>query len=98
MQSAPLAVYRLADGFSATANPNGPWQIGFSASPSLASDQFRLAQYADISEPIVLWHPAKPQGNGPGYYPYVGFTRRGKRERLRPRDGRCVPAPLRWRV
>src|SRR5215831_7356491 len=74
MQSTPLAVYRLADGFSATANPNGPWQIGFSATPSLASDQFRLAQYADTSEPIVLWHPAKPQGNGPGYYPYVGFN------------------------
>ena len=74
MQGASAGMYRLADGMSSTTNPNGVWQFGFSATASLASDQFRLAKYADTSEPVVIWHPAKSDGNGPGYYPYVALN------------------------
>jgi hypothetical protein len=56
------------------AKPSPWWEIGYSMSASLAPDQFRVAAWSDTSEPVVAWHPSKPEGYERGYYPYVAFN------------------------
>jgi hypothetical protein len=70
--------FNLGTDFSLSDNPGKIWQYGYSASASLAPEQFRLYSYADTSGPIGFWHPAKSEGNGPGYYPYAAFNTTGK--------------------
>jgi hypothetical protein len=60
------------------ANPSPWWELGYSASPSLAPGQFRVAAWVDTSEPVVMWHPSKPQSPERGYYPYVAFNPTGR--------------------
>jgi hypothetical protein len=69
----PRAIHDLAVEFSATRNPNGPWQYGFSATASLAPEQFRLFRdaVAEAGGAIVFWHPAAEDNAGGDYYPYV---------------------------
>jgi hypothetical protein len=61
-------VYDPGADFSLKANPNGVWEYGYSATPTLAVDQFRLNKAADESDPVGFWHPDVGQG---GYSPYV---------------------------
>ncbi len=72
--AAPTATYSLSGSFSLNKNPNSVWQYGYSLTNSLDPAQFELDKYADTSDPIGFWHPAKSEGNGPGYYPYVAFN------------------------
>ena len=58
--------------FSSQTNPNGVWEYGYSAKPTLDADQFRLDKGANGSDPIYFWHA------GPGqYYPYVACNTSG---------------------
>lgn len=66
--------YDLSADFSLRDNPNKVWQYGYSASNSLAPDQFRLEKQTEQSGPILFWHPDANKGPGPGYYPYVAFN------------------------
>jgi hypothetical protein len=60
--------------FSLTDNPNGVWQYGYSATRSLAPDQFRLSEHVDDKGAVAFWHPSK-DGEGQGYYPYIAFNK-----------------------
>jgi hypothetical protein len=64
----PAVVRDLGTDFSVDRNPNGPWQYGFSASASLALEQFTLARDVEMQGRIGFWHPAG------GYYPYVAWN------------------------
>ena len=57
--------FDLSDDFSLQNNPNKVWQYGYSASNSLAPDQFRFDKYSDGASPIGFWHPAASSGPGP---------------------------------
>lgn len=66
--------FDLSDSFSLQKNPNQVWQYGYSATNSLAPDQFRLDTYSDGGSPIGFWHPDARKVPGPGYYPYVAYN------------------------
>jgi hypothetical protein len=63
--------FDLSRDFSFRTNPNGPWEYGYSASPSLDAAEFHLDQYADPTGPVGFWHPSVSSGPGPGWYPYI---------------------------
>jgi hypothetical protein len=67
-------VFDLSADFSLTKNPNAVWEYGFSATNSLAVDQFRLDQKSVMIGPIGFWHPTQGDGPGPGYYPYIAYN------------------------
>src|SRR6267154_5355481 len=67
-------IFDLSADFSLKHNPNKVWQYGYSATNSLASDQFQLDKYSDGASPIGFWHPAASSGPGPGYYPYIAYN------------------------
>jgi hypothetical protein len=67
-------IFDLSADFSLKNNPNKVWQYGYSATNSLASDQFQLDKYSDGASPIGFWHPAASSGPGPGYYPYIAYN------------------------
>jgi hypothetical protein len=64
----PAVIHDLGADFSLGRNPNGPWQYGFSASTSLALEQFTLARDVEMQGRIGFWHPAD------GYYPYLAWN------------------------
>jgi hypothetical protein len=66
--------FDLSADFSLKNNPNRVWQYGYSATNSLAPDQFRIDNEPEITGPIGFWHPATNHGPGPGYYPYVAYN------------------------
>jgi hypothetical protein len=66
--------FDLSDDFSLHNNPNKGWQYGYSATNSLAPDQFRFDKHADITGPVGFWHPEASSGPGPGYYPYIAYN------------------------
>ena len=66
--------FDLSGDFSLQNNPNKVWQYGYSATNSLAPDQFRFDKYSDGASPIGFWHPAASSGPGPGYYPYIAYN------------------------
>ena len=70
----PAVLYDLARDFSLTTNPAGPWHFGFSATPSLAPDQFKRYRVADARKPIGFWHPAPEDNADEGYYPYAAWN------------------------
>ena len=66
--------YDLGADFSFANSSNGVWQYGYSATQSLAPDQFRLDAAADTSHAGTgFWHPTTSENTGvtSGYYPYV---------------------------
>jgi hypothetical protein len=67
-------VFDLSADFSIKNNPNSVWQYGYSATNSLAPDQFRLDQKSTMVGPIGFWHPTQGDQPGPGYYPYVAYN------------------------
>jgi len=67
-------IFDLSADFSLKNNPNKVWQYGYSATNSLAPDQFQLDKYSDVASPIGFWHPAASSGPGPGYYPYIAYN------------------------
>jgi len=67
-------IFDLSADFSLKQNPNKVWQYGYSATNSLAPDQFQLDKYSDGASPIGFWHPAASSGPGPGYYPYIAYN------------------------
>jgi hypothetical protein len=71
----------LSADFSFRDNSNKLWQYGYSATNSLAPDQFRIDAQSDRVDmqcdstgSIGFWHPAVNHGPGPGYYPYVAYN------------------------
>ncbi len=66
--------FDLSRDFSLRDNPNKVWQYGYSATNSLAPDQFRLDKHADVTGPVGFWHPDASSGPGPGYYPYIAYN------------------------
>lgn len=67
-------MYDLAADFSFANSSNGVWQYGYSATNSLAPDQFRADTVADTSNAGTgFWHPTTSVNTGvtSGYYPYV---------------------------
>ncbi|MGB9195409.1 MAG: hypothetical protein WCB53_00640 [Terriglobales bacterium] len=66
--------FDLSADFSLQNNPNKTWQYGYSATNSLAPEQFRIDKQVEMSGPIGFWHPDANAGPGPGYYPYVAFN------------------------
>ena len=72
------ANFDLSADFSFQKNPNGVWQYGYSATNSLAPDQFRFDGYADTTGLVGFWHPAATAGTGPDYYPYIACNRTGR--------------------
>ena len=74
-------IFDLSADFSFQGNPHNVWQYGYSATNSLAPDQFRLDEQSDRVDmkcdstgSIGFWHPAANNGPGPGYYPYVAYN------------------------
>jgi len=67
-------VFDLSADFSLAKNPNGAWEYGFSATNSLAADQFQLDQKSVMIGPIGFWHPTQGDVPGPGYYPYIAYN------------------------
>ena len=67
-------LFDLSAEFSLSQTSASIWQYGYSASNSLATDQFRLDTYLDKLVPISFWHPATKDRNRPGYYPYVAHN------------------------
>ena len=66
--------FDLSADFSLQHNPNKSWQYGYSASNSLAPDQFRLDEYSDGKTPVGFWHPNVSDRPGPEWYPYVAYN------------------------
>jgi hypothetical protein len=64
-------VFDLSTDFSLDRNPNAVWEYGFSATNSLASNQFQLDRQSMMIGPIGFWHPSQGDAPGPGYYPYI---------------------------
>jgi hypothetical protein len=80
LTQAPATFDASAD-FSFRDNPNKVWQYGYSATDSLAPDQFRVDAQPERVDPkcdatgsIGFWHPAANNGPGPEYYPYVAYN------------------------
>src|ERR1700720_237530 len=67
-------IFDLSADFSLKNNPNKVWQYGYSATNSLAPDQFQLDKYGDGATPIGFWHPGASSRPGPGYYPYIAYN------------------------
>jgi hypothetical protein len=67
-------VFDLSADFSLKNNPNSVWRYGYSATNSLAPDQFRLDQKSMMVGPIGFWHPTQGDQPGPGYYPYIAYN------------------------
>ncbi len=67
-------VFDLSADFSLAKNPNAAWEYGFSATNSLAADQFQLDQKSVMMGPIGFWHPTQGDAPGPGYYPYIAYN------------------------
>lgn len=67
-------IFDLSADFSLENNPNKVWQYGYSATNSLAPDQFQLDKQADKTGPVGFWHPDSNKGPGPGYYPYIAYN------------------------
>jgi hypothetical protein len=83
-------IFDLSADFSLKHNPNKVWQYGYSATNSLAPDQFQLDKYSDGASPIGFWHPAASSGPGPGYYPYIAYNTR--------KQSQAWPSPNGWVV
>jgi hypothetical protein len=73
--------FDLSADFSFRDNPGKVWQYGYSDRNSLTPDQFRVDIQSDRVDTqcdptgsIGFWHPAKNDGPGPGYYPYIAFN------------------------
>jgi hypothetical protein len=66
--------FDLSADFSLHHNPNKVWQYGYSATNSLAPDQFQFDKHEETSGVIGFWHPAASAGPGPGYYPYIAYN------------------------
>ena len=66
--------FDLSADFSLESNPNKVWQYGYSATNSLAPDQFQLDRQADKTGPVGFWHPDTNKGPGKGYYPYIAYN------------------------
>jgi len=66
--------FDLSADFSLKENPHKVWEYGYSATDSLAPDQFRIDEQSDTSGIIGFWHPGANTGPGPGYYPYIAFN------------------------
>jgi hypothetical protein len=79
-------VFDLSADFSFKQTSASIWQYGYSASNSLATNQFRLDAYLDNQVPISFWHPATKDRNRAGYYPYVAYNGR-KESELEPTHG-----------
>ena len=67
-------VFDLSADFSLAKNPNAVWEYGFSATSSLAADQFQLDRKSLMVGPIGFWHPNQGDAPGPGYYPYIAYN------------------------
>jgi len=67
-------IFDLSADFSLENNPNKVWQYGYSATNSLAPDQFQLDKQADKTGPVGFWHPDTNKGPGAGYYPYIAYN------------------------
>src|SRR5229473_7363973 len=90
--------YDLSADFSLQHNPNKVWQYGYSATHSLAPDQFRVDKHADTTGPVGFWHPDANDGLGPGYYPYIAITPRSSRRLgLHRMAGSCAAARSPWK-
>jgi hypothetical protein len=81
LQARAQTSFDLSADFSFRDNPNKVWQYGYSATSSLAPDQFRIDMQSDRVDmqcdstgSIGFWHPAANHGPGPGYYPYVAHN------------------------
>jgi hypothetical protein len=66
--------FDLSSAFEFTQTSASLRQYGYSATSSLAPDQFRLDSYLDKLVPICFWHPTSNDRSGPGYYPYVAYN------------------------
>jgi hypothetical protein len=73
--------FDLSADFTFRDKSNKVWQYGYSATNSLAPDQFRVDTQServdmqcDPTGSIGFWHPSANQGPGPGYYPYVAYN------------------------
>lgn len=66
--------FDLSSDFSVKNNPNQNWQYGYSATNSLAPEEFRLDKNVDATGTVLFWHPDSNHGPGPGYYPYIAFN------------------------
>jgi hypothetical protein len=73
--------FDLSADFAFRDNPNKVWQYGYSATNSLAPDEFRVDTQServdmqcDSTGSIGFWHPSENHGPGPGYYPYVAYN------------------------
>jgi hypothetical protein len=66
--------FDLSTDFSFKSNPNKVWQYGYSATNSLALNQFRLDKNVDTSGMVGFWHPDANHGPGPDYYPYIAYN------------------------
>ena len=71
---AQTRIFDLSNDFSMENNPNEVWQYGYSATNSLAPDQFRLQKKTDSFGNVDFWHPDENRGPGPGYYPYIAHN------------------------
>ena len=67
-------IFDLSADFSLENNPNKVWQYGYSATNSLAPDQFQFDKQADKTGPVGFWHPDTNKGPGAGYYPYIAYN------------------------
>ena len=67
-------VFDLSADFSMKDKTNSVWQYGYSATSSLAPDQFRLDREANMVGPIGFWHPSQGDHPGEGYYPYIAYN------------------------
>src|SRR5271169_2676416 len=67
-------VFDLSADFSMKNNPNSVWQYGYSATNSLAPEQFRVDENSTMVGPIGFWHPSQGEKPGEGYYPYIAYN------------------------
>jgi hypothetical protein len=67
-------IFDLSADFSLENNPNKVWQYGYSATNSLAPDQFQFDKRADKTGPVGFWHPDTNKGPDAGYYPYIAYN------------------------
>ncbi|HMH12655.1 MAG TPA: hypothetical protein VK578_06065 [Edaphobacter sp.] len=74
LQAGAQTTFDLSTDFSLQENPNKVWQYGYSATNSLAPDQFQFDKHADATGAIGFWHPAASEGPGPGWYPYIAYN------------------------
>jgi hypothetical protein len=74
LQAGAQTTFDLSADFSLQENPNKVWQYGYSATNSLAPDQFQFDKHADATESIGFWHPAASEGPGLGWYPYIAYN------------------------